>query len=300
MYTRREFGLLTLSSLALPSLGLAQNVGGVQLGVQTYSFRGLPRTPGGDQSDVIIAAMKECGLTECELWSPMIEPAPAAGRGATPDQQRQAREDLRTWRVRTPLAHFQGLRAKFESAGLKITAFNYSFADHFSDEEINRGFEMARALGAGYITSSSTLTVSPRIAPYAEKHRMPVAMHNHSAVQDPNEYASIASLDAALAMSPWFRINLDIGHFTAGNNDPVAFLEKHYRWITNLHIKDRKRDQGANVPWGTGDTPIGPVLQLLKKERWPIAAYLEYEHRGDGTPVDEVKKCLDYARQALA
>jgi sugar phosphate isomerase/epimerase len=300
MYTRREFGLLTLSSLALPSLGFAQNVGGVQLGVQTYSFRGLPRTPGGDQSDAIIAAMKECGLTECELWSPMIEPASTAGRGATPDQVRQAREDLRSWRVQTPLSHFQGLRKKFESAGLAIKAFNYSFAENFSDAEIDRGFEMARALGAGYITSSSTLKVSPRVVPYAEKHKLPVAMHNHSAVQDPNEYASIASLDAAVAMSPWFRINLDIGHFTAGNNDPVAFLQQHHQWITNLHLKDRKRDQGANVPWGTGDTPIRAVLQLLKKERWPIAAYLEYEHRGEGTPVDEVRKCLDYARQALA
>lgn len=300
MYTRREFGLLTLSSLAVPSLGFAQNVGGVQLGVQTYSFRGLPRTPGGDQSDAIVAAMKECGLTECELWSPMIEPASTAGRGATPDQVRQGREDLRTWRVQTPLSHFQGLRTKFESAGLRIKAFNYSFAENFSDAEIDRGFEMATALGAGYITSSSTLTVSPRVAPYAERHKMPVAMHNHSAVQNPNEFASIASLETALKMSPWFRINLDIGHFTAGNNDPVAFLQQHHQSITNLHVKDRKRDQGANTPWGTGDTPIRPVLQLLKREKWPIAAYVEYEHPGTGTPVEEVKRCLDYARQALA
>jgi sugar phosphate isomerase/epimerase len=300
MYTRREFGLLTISTLALPSLGFAQNVGGVQLGVQTYSFRGLPRTPGGDQSDAIIAAMKACGLTECELWSPMIEPASTAGRGATPEQTRQAREDLRTWRVQTPLSHFQGLRKKFESAGLKIAAFNYSFADSFSEAEIDRGFEMAKALGAGYITSSSTLKVSPRVAPFAEKHAMRVAMHNHSAVDDPNEFASLASLDAALKLSRQFRINLDIGHFTAGNLDAVKFLQEHHQSITNLHLKDRKRDQGANTPWGTGDTPIRPVLQLLKKEKWPIAAYLEYEHRGEGTPVEEVKKCLEYARQALA
>lgn len=300
MYTRREFGLLSLSTLALPSLAFAQNVSGVQIGVQTYSFRGLPRTPGGDQSDAIIAAMRECGLTECELWSPMIEPASAAGRGATPDQVRQAREDLRTWRVQTPLSHFQGLRKKFESAGVRIKAFNYSFADNFSDAEIDRGFEMARALGADYITSSSTLKVSPRVAPYAAKHGMLVAMHNHSAVQDPNEYASLASLDAALKMSPQFRINLDIGHFTAGNLDAVAFLRQHHASITNLHLKDRRRDQGPNTPWGTGDTPIRPVLQLLKQEKWPIAAYIEYEHRGDGTPVEEVKKCLEYVRQALA
>jgi sugar phosphate isomerase/epimerase len=291
---------LTLSSLAVPSVGFAQKVGGVQLGVQTYSFRGLPRTPGGDQTDALIAAMRECGLTECELWSPMIEPASTAGRGATPEQSQKAREDLRRWRVEMPLAHFQGLRQKFASAGLSIRAYNYSFADSFSDAEIDRGFEMAKALGAGYITASSTLKVSPRVAPFAEKHQMPVAMHNHSAVDNPNEFASIASLDAALAMSKQFRINLDIGHFTAGNNDPVAFLRARHASITNLHIKDRKKNQGENTPWGTGDTPIREVLQLLKREQWPIAAYLEYEHRGEGTPTVEVKKCLDYARACLA
>ena len=46
--TRREFGALTLGALALPRLATAQTVGGVRLGVQTYSFRELPRTPGGD------------------------------------------------------------------------------------------------------------------------------------------------------------------------------------------------------------------------------------------------------------
>jgi hypothetical protein len=50
----------------------------------------------------------------------------------------------------------------------------------------------------------------------------------------------------------------------------------------------------------TRDTPIKEVLQLLKKERWPIPAYVEYEYRGPGSSVEEVKKCLDYARAALA
>lgn len=300
MYTRREFGTLALSGLALPSLGFAQNVGGVQLGVQTYSFRQLPRTPGGDQTDAIITAMKECGLTECELWSPMIEPASTAGRGATPEQVRQAREDLRRWRVDTPLSHFQGLRQKFQSAGLAIHAFNYSFNDGFSDGEIERGFEIATALGSEYITASTTLRTLARIKPVAEKHRMVVAMHNHSNTKDPNEFATPESFAAATALSSYFKINLDIGHFTAANYDPVAYLREHHASVTNLHIKDRKKDQGDNTAWGTGDTPIREVLQLLKRERWPIQAYLEYEHRGAGGPVTEVRTCLDYARAALA
>ena len=82
----------------------------------------LPRAAapaGGDLVDPIIAAMKECGLTECELWAPQIEPASPVGRGRpTPEEAQQAREALRTWRLETPLDHFRGIRKKFEAAGM--------------------------------------------------------------------------------------------------------------------------------------------------------------------------------------
>ena len=102
-----------------------------------------------------------------------------------------------------------------------------------------------------------------------------------------------------MAMSKYFKVNLDIGHFTAANFDALAYMREQHANITNLHLKDRKKNQGDNMPWGQGETPIREALQLLKKERWPIRAYIEYEYRGSGSPVDEVKKCLTYAKQAL-
>jgi sugar phosphate isomerase/epimerase len=291
---------LTLSTLALPALSRAQTVSGVRLGVQTFSFRELPRPAGGDLVDPIIAAMKECGLAECELWSPQIEPASAAGRGASPEQVRQSRDALRQWRLETPLDHFRAIRRKFESAGITLYAFNYSPNGSFTDAEIERGFEIAKALGAEIITASATLDAARRMAPFADKHRMVVAMHNHSNTSDPNEFATTDSFAAALKMSSHFKINLDIGHFTAANYDAVAYLREHHASITNLHIKDRKKSQGDNTPWGTGDTPIRDVLHLLKRERWPIRAYIEYEYKGAAGAVDEVKKCFTFARNALA
>jgi sugar phosphate isomerase/epimerase len=301
MYSRREFGLLTLSSLALPALSRAQTIGGVRLGVQTYSLRDLPRPAGGDMVEPLIKGMTECGFTECELWAPQIEPVSPFGRGrGTPEQNQKVREDLRRWRVETSLAHFQDIRKKFEAAGIRIWAYNYSPDVRFSDEEINRGFEIAKALGAEIITASATLESARKIAPFAEKHRMVVAMHNHSNTKDPNEFATPESFAAAQKLSKYFKVNLDIGHFTAANYDAVAFLKERHDDVTNLHIKDRKKNQGDNVPWGTGDTPIREVLQLLKREKWPIRAYVEYEHRGSAGPVDEVKTCFAYAKQGLA
>ena len=188
---------------------------GVTLGAQTYSFRQLARPAGGDMVDVIIQAFTACGLRDCELWSPMLEPA------ATPPAK-VPREELRKWRLETPLEHFTAIRKKFDSAKIAIRAFNYSFNDSFTEPEIDRGFEIARALGAGFITASSTLSAAKRVAPFAEKHKMIVAMHNHSDVKNPNEFATPESFAAAMAMSKYFKINLDIGHFTAANYDAVS------------------------------------------------------------------------------
>ena len=310
MYTRREFGALTMAAIAAPRLaaaGLDSRVGGVRLGAQSYSFRDLPRGTSGDAVDAIVKAFNEVGLEECELWAPQVEPQfgpPAGGPAPSPPDMQQARakarESLRAWRLQTPLDHFREVKAKFAAAGIAIYAYNYSFNDTFSDAEIDRGFEMAKMLGAEIITASTTVSVARRVVPFAEKHRMAVAMHGHSNISDPNEFATPESFAAALKMSKYFKINLDIGHFTAANFDPVAYLKTHHDAITNLHLKDRKKNQGDNTPWGEGDTPIREVLQLLKKEKWPIRAYVEYEYRGSGSSVEEVKKCFAFAKQALA
>ena len=290
MLTRREFGHLTVGAFALPALGgLAQSVGGVRLGVQTYSFRGLPRPDNGDQIDVVIDAMKHCGLTECELWAPQLEPR--FGRD---------REKLRAWRAETPLDHFRGVKKKFDAAGIAIYAYNYSFSGDMTDAEIDRGFEMTRALGAGIITASTTLKTAERVVPFAEKHRMAVAMHGHSNRTDPNEFCTPESFAAAMKLSKYFKVNLDIGHFTAADFDAVAYIREHHANITNLHLKDRNKHEGDNVPWGQGETPIREVLLMLKKERWPIPAYIEYEYNGAGTPIAEVQKCFQFAKQILA
>jgi len=291
MITRREFSKLALASLPLPrpltEAGIDSRIGGVRIGVQTYSFRALPRPPGGDQVDVTIDAMKTCGLGECEVFSPMVEP-------------RGSREEIRKWRLETPLDHFRDVKKKFDAAGISIYAWNYSPNESFTDEEIDRGFDMAKALGAEIITASTTIPVAKRIVPFAEKHRMVVAMHGHSDVSKPGEFASPESFADAMKMSKYFKVNLDIGHFTAANFDAMAYIREHHADITNLHLKDRKKNQGDNMPWGQGETPIREALQLLKKERWPIRAYIEYEYRGQSSSVEEVKKCLAYAREALA
>ena len=337
MYTRREFGKLTLVglplSLSLGSLGAfgQGKVSGVRIGIQSYSFRTM-------ELEAAIAAMKDIGIGECELFSGHVEPRmgppggmgggaprpPQAGQGGpptggppaggpppggrppgqgpTPEQReamRKRAEEVRNWRLTVSLDHFTAIRKKFDAAGIKLQAYNLSFNDNFTDEEIDRGFEMAKALGVKIITASSTLKAAKRVAPFADKHKITVAMHNHANLVDPNEFAKPESFEAALAMSKYFAINLDIGHFIAANYDPLEYIQKHHARITNLHLKDRKKDNGANLPWGEGDTPIKAVLQLLKSKKYDIPANIEYEYRGTDA-VAEVRKCFQFIKDALA
>jgi sugar phosphate isomerase/epimerase len=299
LYTRRDFGRIALAGVPLSLVvgGLDAKVNGVRIGVQSYSFRQL-------SLDEAIKAMADIGLGEVELFSGHVEPRPpfsfagAGGQRPSPEQMKAYREEVRKWRLSTPLDHFTGVAKKFKDAGIKVQAYNLSFNDSFTDEEIDRGFEMAKALGAGFITASATVSSARRVAPFADKHKTIVSMHNHSNLKDPNEFATPESFATAMGYSKFIRINLDIGHFVAANFDPLAYIEQHHEHITNLHLKDRKKDQGDNVPWGEGDTPIKQVLQLLRTKKYDIPANIEYEYRGADT-IAEVRKCFEYCKTAL-
>src|SRR5580698_6287749 len=150
MDSRRDLGKLALAAAPV-SLAVAQNapkkinstIKGVQLGAQTYSFRNMPL-------DGMIQGMVEVGLGDCEVFSPHIEP-------------RLSREDLRKWRLTVPLDEMKSARKKFDDAGINVSAYNLSFNDSFTDEEIDRGFQLSKAFGVTVITASSTLTTAPRL-----------------------------------------------------------------------------------------------------------------------------------------
>jgi sugar phosphate isomerase/epimerase len=257
--------------------------------------------------------MSDIGIGECELFSGHVEPRPAGGPGGPRPKPaakaesgkagdrpvRKGQQELWNWRLTVPMDHFTAIRRKFQDAGIRLHAYNLSFNDGFSDEEIDRGFEMAKAVGVGIITASSTLSAAKRVALFADKHKIIVAMHGHDNVRDPNQFAKPESFEQAMALSKYFWVNLDIGHFFAAGYDPVAYIEAHHDRISNLHIKDRKKDHGPNTPWGEGDTPIKEVLQLLKRKKYDIPADIEFEYQG-ADPVVEVRKCFQYCKAALA
>ncbi len=321
MVSRRGFGKMALSAIPLSAAWSAPGdpVGnGVRLGVSTYSFRDLLRTPGRDNVDGVIQALQFAGVHEIELSSANTEPAgPNSGpavppppsaypppiKAPAPEEVAAAklavRNDLRRWRLATPARNHEAFRAKFQAAGIAMFAYRVDYDERFTEEEIEVTFQQAKALGVRTMASLTTLSGARRLAPFAEKHAMTVALHNTANGKDPNAIASPQSFRTALALSKNFRLNLDIGHFTAANHEAVAFIQENYASISHIQIKDRTRNGGANERFGEGDTPIKEVLTLIKEKKLPIPVFVEYEYIGLGTPQEEVRKCLAYVKAAL-
>lgn len=325
MLTRRQMGHAVAGAAVFGTLGARRaqaapiTANGVKIGVAAGSYRDIPRSP--DQAAYIAALARACaesgaGLIEFHAsqvepeQAPVVRPAPDAPK-PTPEEAEAARQkaavartELRKWRLATPASYYAGVRRVFEAAGTTPFAYAMVFTDDMTDDEIEAIFVGSKAMGCQVISTNATkVSMGPRLAPFAERHRLDLGFHNHAAAEDPNEVASIASFEKLFAISPRCRANLDIGHFTASNQDPIAFINKHHERITHLHIKDRKKNKGPNLPWGEGDTPIREALLLIKRNKYPIPCIAEYEYYnspGNLGSIAEDRKCLEYMRATLA
>jgi sugar phosphate isomerase/epimerase len=306
--TRRNFGKLLAAgipgALAVANLPLSaaakinSRINGVLVGAITYSFRSM------NPAD-IIKAYVDIGLGEMELMSNHAEALADAPRrtGASAGQAERdaAIKKLRDWRMSATAATFAPVRRKIEDAGIDIKLLCYNMNVRTTqDDEIEYAFMMAKALGAEAMSTSTQVSMAKRLAPFAEKHRMPVGFHGHANTQNPDEVATPESFAAVMAESKYLGANLDVGHYTEAGYDAVAFLQQHHARVTNLHLKDMKKasNGGGYTPFGQGDAPLEGVLRLVQKNKWDMPVNIEFEYEGD--PLIEVPKCFAFVKKALA
>ena len=255
---------------------------GVQIGVITYSYRSLP----GSAEDILKYAT-ECGINSIELMGgPAEQFAKAYGSGNSGGQPSE------------PLAGFKALRKMYNDAGvgIHIVKFGNIGDPRMSDEQIEYYFQAAKALGAKGITREISEPAAKRLGPIADKHKILIGFHNHTQLTPTTYDGPILSYGKCLA------INFDIGHYVAGTNQsPVPMIEKHRARILSLHLKDRKKDNGPNMPFGQGDTPVAEVLRYMKRNKltFPGDIELEYKIPEGSDAVKEVTKCVQFCREAL-
>lgn len=289
----KHIATLTIGGLIAPELYAWRGTENPVIGIQTYSLRDRSLTDA-------IAAMVTLGIRDCELWSGHIEPEEYRWqRGLSASKLRESQQQLHKWRKNLRMDTIRSIRQQFDRAGIRILAYNANFKDNASDFEIDQGFRIAQTLGTNTLNSSATVSIMGRLDRYAQQYRIRVGMHNHANVDKPNEFATPDSFSRGMAgKSSYIGINLDTGHFTAANFDPLAYLKENHRHIFSIHLKDRKKNQGIRTPFGEGDTPLAAMLRLINKNGWSIPAFIEYEYEGMDTMV-ELRKCLDFCHRVL-
>ena len=312
--------------------------GGVQIGIITYSFRALPGSAQETLKYCVDCGISGIELMSNVAESYAGAPAsagrgfgpgggpppgagrPGAGRGGpegggrpplTPEQQagmQKAAEEIKQWRLSVSMDKYKAFRKMYEAAGVKIYAFKLPPTMRMSDEEYAYIWNVAQTLGANHITMELPTedALLERVASYAAKRKLPIAFHTHG-------QGGSSGFEKALGASRYTALNLDVGHFYGvTGRSPIPLVEKYHDRIASLHLKDRKGpgsavgsgapSGGANMPWGQGETPLKELLQLMRKRKYRFPASIEYEYQTpEGSDVlTEVKKCVQFCKNALA
>ncbi len=227
------------------------------------------------------------------------------GRGEQTAEQQAAQQEqaakLKAWRTSVSMDPFKKLRKMYNDAGVTIYAWK-QLSPAMSDEEFEYVFNVAEALGCTHTTLElpTDAAALKRIGDFAMKKKIYAAYHTHA-------QGGMNAFDQAFAASKGNMANVDFGHWVAAGNvggTPMQFLEKYHDRIASYHLKDRTTPEhcALNLPWGTGETPIKEILQMVARNKWkmPGSIELEYNVPEGSDAVTEVKKCVEYCRQALA
>jgi sugar phosphate isomerase/epimerase len=226
-------------------------------------------------------------------------PAPGGGRGGRGGggPGGGGNPEMTAWRASVSMDKFKALRKMYNDVGVSIYAFKLGLNLNSPDSEYEYAFNVCEALGAKELTMElpNDPATTKRIGEYAAKRKLWVGYHAHT-------QAHLNFWDTAFSQSEYNGANIDIGHYVAGTSQsPIPFIEKHHARITSMHLKDRKINNGPNMPWGQGDTPIKEVLQLMKRDKhtYPGTIELEYNVPQGSTVLAELAKCVQYAKDAL-
>ena len=314
--TRRNLGKLALAALPAARLLAKPNSywGGVQVGINVpYSYGNNNLSADDTLNDTV-----QLGLSAVELRTQPIEsflgsPAagktpPPTGRGRaplTPEQQAEQAAlaaEVKKWRLSRTTDQFKTFRKKFEDAGVLIQIMKVDSINNMDDDVVDYCFLLAKTLGAHAISCEIPLSRTKWLGAFADKHKMMVGYHGHTDVTNPEAFGKPASWETAMTYAKYNGINLDLGHFVAANNvSPAEFLMKYHDRVTHIHVKDRKMNNGPNVPFGQGDTPIKEILQLMQKEKWTFQATIEFEYPipEGSTRMAEIAKCVEYCKGCL-
>lgn|GEM_PF-522314 len=99
-------------------------------------------------------------------------------------------------------------------------------------------------------------------------------------------------------LDPRAKILLDSGHLLSAGQDVLAFAEEFPERIGVVHLRDQRNHQP--VPFGTGDLPFGPLLEILSAAAFTGHLVIEMESITWAEPLEAARKSREFVEALLS
>jgi inosose dehydratase len=280
--SRRRFLALSAAAAAgatwfdapriLQAANLADNkdaFGGFPVGVQSYSLRHY-------SVEEAVRHLQGMGVHYVEFYSKHLDP------NGTPEQDAAVKKLL-------------------ESADIKISAHgvnNFS-KNHDANKKV---FDFAKRIGFKTITANPQPDAFDSLDKLVAEYDIRIAIHNHG----PGAlFDKLAGLQAAIkGHDKRIGACVDCGHYIRSGEDPVKCVLELGDRVYGVHLKDEKEfgvKASANVVIGKGHLDVVALFKALRQVKFPADGALSLEYEANpSNPIDDMKACLEAAKEAIA
>jgi sugar phosphate isomerase/epimerase len=188
-------------------------------------------------------------------------------------------------------------------ADLKISGHgvnNFS-KNHDANKKI---FEFAKKLGVRNITANPQpdKETFDSLDKLVAEYDIRIAIHNHGPGALYDKLDSVVKI--VKDRDPRVGACVDCGHFLRSGEDPVKCVRALAGRVFGVHMKDEKETNtkaSSNVVIGKGHLDVVGLFKALREIKFPADGALSLEYEANPmNPIDDMKACLEVAREAIA
>lgn len=168
-------------------------------------------------------------------------------------------------------------------------------------ESWKKQFEIAKQLGAKFVTTEPPLKMWDSIDSLAGAYGIKVAIHEHW--KGVSQYWNPDTVLLAIKDHPNFGACADLGHWPKSGIDPVEAIKKLSGHIISIHLKDIAAFNDPNlkdVPVGTGVVNFPAVFEELKKQNFSGHIYIERDAEDLPSNLPSVIQTVKYYNEQLS
>ena len=156
-------------------------------------------------------------------------------------------------------------------------------------------FEIAKQLGAKYVTGEPPLNLWDGIDSLAGAYGIKLAIHEHW--KGMSHYWNPDTVLLAMKNHPNFGVCADLGHWPKSGIDPLEAVKKLSGHILVVHLKDIAAFNDPklkDVPVGTGVVNFPAIFKELKKQNFSGYIYIERDAEDQPSNLPSVIQTVKY------